>query len=412
MSDVACHHRHLRRRRRPGAPQAAARALQPARRRPAAAEIRDRRRRPQGDDRRGVSRRSPRTASRSSRAAPIDEQAWADIRAVAVLRQRAEIDGEQGLRAARRAARHRSSTSAACRQPHLLPGASRPSLFVPTVKQLAARPLRRPAATVRSARLIVEKPIGHDLRQRLRDQRRDRRGVRRAADLPDRSLPRQGDRPEHPGPALRQQHLRAAVQPEIRRPRADHGGRGRRRRHAGRLLRAGRRAARHGAEPHAAAAVAGGDGAAALARRRRRSATRSWRSSAVAAADSRRGVDAQVVRGQYVARRRRRRPGYRDEKGVDPTSRTETFVALQVFIDNWRWCGRPVLPAHRQAAAQARERDLDPPEGACRRSSSTPIPARRSSRTSSSIRIQPDEGFCAGHQLASVPGPHVRRHRR
>lgn len=34
-------------------------------------------------------------------------------------------------------------------------------------------------------------------------------------------------------------------------------------------------------------------------------------------------------------------PGYTDEKGVSPTSTTETYVALKVFIDNWRWAGVP-----------------------------------------------------------------------
>lgn len=40
-----------------------------------------------------------------------------------------------------------------------------------------------------------------------------------------------------------------------------------------------------------------------------------------------------VVRGQYV--------GYRDVPGVHEESDTETFVALKVEIDNWRWAGVP-----------------------------------------------------------------------
>ena len=40
-----------------------------------------------------------------------------------------------------------------------------------------------------------------------------------------------------------------------------------------------------------------------------------------------------VVRGQYL--------GYRDEPGVDPESETETFIALEGRIDNWRWAGVP-----------------------------------------------------------------------
>jgi glucose-6-phosphate 1-dehydrogenase len=40
-----------------------------------------------------------------------------------------------------------------------------------------------------------------------------------------------------------------------------------------------------------------------------------------------------VVRGQYI--------GYRDEQGVAHDSDTETFIALKVGIDNWRWAGVP-----------------------------------------------------------------------
>jgi glucose-6-phosphate 1-dehydrogenase len=40
-----------------------------------------------------------------------------------------------------------------------------------------------------------------------------------------------------------------------------------------------------------------------------------------------------VVRGQYA--------GYRDEEGVAAGSETETFVAIEAFVDNWRWEGVP-----------------------------------------------------------------------
>jgi glucose-6-phosphate 1-dehydrogenase len=42
---------------------------------------------------------------------------------------------------------------------------------------------------------------------------------------------------------------------------------------------------------------------------------------------------ADLVRGQYV--------GYRDEPGVVPDSDTETFVAVRLEIDSWRWAGVP-----------------------------------------------------------------------
>jgi glucose-6-phosphate 1-dehydrogenase len=50
-----------------------------------------------------------------------------------------------------------------------------------------------------------------------------------------------------------------------------------------------------------------------------------------------------VVRGQYTPGtvEGQRVPGYRQEPGVNPSSRTETFVAMQLQIDNWRWAGVP-----------------------------------------------------------------------
>ncbi|MBM3110451.1 glucose-6-phosphate dehydrogenase [Pseudomonas sp. P66] len=49
------------------------------------------------------------------------------------------------------------------------------------------------------------------------------------------------------------------------------------------------------------------------------------------------------VRGQYTAGKQGRKkvPGYREEPRVDAQSETETFVALKVMIDNWRWVGVP-----------------------------------------------------------------------
>jgi glucose-6-phosphate 1-dehydrogenase len=51
-----------------------------------------------------------------------------------------------------------------------------------------------------------------------------------------------------------------------------------------------------------------------------------------------------VVRGQYAPGSvdGKKLAGYRDEMGVNPKSRTETFVAMRVLIDNWRWAGVPI----------------------------------------------------------------------
>ncbi len=60
-----------------------------------------------------------------------------------------------------------------------------------------------------------------------------------------------------------------------------------------------------------------------------------------------------VVRGQYTAGEIEGVPvpGYREEEGVDPRSTVETFVAMRLDIDNWRWAGVPfyVRTGKRQA---------------------------------------------------------------
>src|SRR5260370_24431952 len=54
-------------------------------------------------------------------------------------------------------------------------------------------------------------------------------------------------------------------------------------------------------------------------------------------------VAKQVVRGQYFAGTIDGKlvPGYRQEPKVKPDSNVETFVALKLFVDNWRWSGVP-----------------------------------------------------------------------
>ena len=54
-------------------------------------------------------------------------------------------------------------------------------------------------------------------------------------------------------------------------------------------------------------------------------------------------VPKNVIRGQYGTStiRGEKVPGYREERGVPFDSRTETYVAMKFFIDNWRWGGVP-----------------------------------------------------------------------
>jgi glucose-6-phosphate 1-dehydrogenase len=54
-------------------------------------------------------------------------------------------------------------------------------------------------------------------------------------------------------------------------------------------------------------------------------------------------VPDQVIRGQYTSSLIRNEfvEGYRNEKDVAPDSRTETYVAIKFYINNWRWGGVP-----------------------------------------------------------------------
>jgi glucose-6-phosphate 1-dehydrogenase len=99
-------------------------------------------------------------------------------------------------------------------------------------------------------------------------------------------------------------------------------------------------------------------------------------------------------------------PGYRDERGVDSHSSTETFVALEVFIDNWRWSGVPFfLRTGKRLPKRASEISIH-------LKNVPPIlfnanPAAPLDPNVLSIRIQPDEGFSLGIS-SKIPGPRLR----
>jgi glucose-6-phosphate 1-dehydrogenase len=54
-------------------------------------------------------------------------------------------------------------------------------------------------------------------------------------------------------------------------------------------------------------------------------------------------VSTNTMRGQYLESNYegRKHVAYREEPGVDPNSRTETYAAIKFFIDNWRWADVP-----------------------------------------------------------------------
>ncbi len=114
-----------------------------------------------------------------------------------------------------------------------------------------------------------------------------------------------------------------------------------------------------------------------------------------------------AVRGQYgpgwIAGDRV--PGYREEKGVDPGSNTDTFVAMRVMIDNWRWSGTPFyLRTGKRLPRRATE-------VAIQFKQAPHLPFATSAVESAApnlliLRIQPDEGASLRF-LAKVPGPQI-----
>ncbi len=119
-------------------------------------------------------------------------------------------------------------------------------------------------------------------------------------------------------------------------------------------------------------------------------------------------VDHQVVRAQYTAGFDMGAPvpGYRAEPGVAPGSRTETFVALQTFVDNWRWAGVPFfLRTGKRLPKRASEISvhLKPvPQILFNAEGLAPLDPNVLT-----VRIQPDEGFAFGIS-SKIPGPQVR----
>ena len=119
------------------------------------------------------------------------------------------------------------------------------------------------------------------------------------------------------------------------------------------------------------------------------------------------GVDQIAVRGQYGPGyvNSRSVPGYRQEKGVAPDSTTETYVALRLLVDNWRWAGVPFyLRTGKRLAATVSEIAITfhrTPHMIFRRDPSGVAP------NVLLIRIQPDEGI-ALTVIAKTPGPDMK----
>ena len=118
-------------------------------------------------------------------------------------------------------------------------------------------------------------------------------------------------------------------------------------------------------------------------------------------------VDASALRAQYGPGfiNNRQVPGYRQERGVKPDSATETFAALRLEIDNWRWAGVPFyLQTGKRMAKRVSEiviRFRRTPHMIFRRGDVSVEPNLLV------IRIQPDEGISLIVE-AKEPGPDLR----
>jgi len=118
-------------------------------------------------------------------------------------------------------------------------------------------------------------------------------------------------------------------------------------------------------------------------------------------------VGTHVIRGQYGpgAIAGKAVAGYREENGVDPTSKTETYVALKIRVDNWRWADVPIyvrvgkrLP---KSGTEISVHFKKAPQVLFNRESDA------SDQNVLVIRIQPDEGISLRMQ-AKVPGTSFR----
>ena len=120
-----------------------------------------------------------------------------------------------------------------------------------------------------------------------------------------------------------------------------------------------------------------------------------------------RKIDEVALRGQYGPGfvEGKAVVGYRQEKGVAPDSRTDTYAALRLLVDNWRWAGVPFyLRTGKRMAKRVSEiaiRFHRTPHMIFHRDPSGVEPNELV------IRIQPDEGM-ALTVAAKTPGPELK----
>jgi glucose-6-phosphate 1-dehydrogenase len=108
-----------------------------------------------------------------------------------------------------------------------------------------------------------------------------------------------------------------------------------------------------------------------------------------------------VIRGQYAPGKvgDKMVAGYRDEPNVSKTSRTETFVAMTVLIDNWRWAGVPFyLRTGKRLAKRTTEIMIE-----FKKAPHIVFREKEVNPNRLVLNIQPDEGICVSFG-AKKPG--------
>ena len=112
-----------------------------------------------------------------------------------------------------------------------------------------------------------------------------------------------------------------------------------------------------------------------------------------------------VVRGQYGAGVLKGKPvpGYREEPAVAPDSGTETYVALRLEIDNWRWAGVPFyIRTGKRMTTRQTEIVIQFKQAPYALFRNTPVD--RMPPNTMVLHIQPSEGITL-NLSAKVPGP-------
>src|SRR5258708_21856035 len=115
-----------------------------------------------------------------------------------------------------------------------------------------------------------------------------------------------------------------------------------------------------------------------------------------------------AVRGQYGEGHNggEHAAAYRAEPDVSPSSTTETFAALKLKIDNWRWADVPFyLRTGKRLQKRATEIAIQFRRAPFQLFRNTPVESLRTNRLV--IHIQPDEGITLRFG-AKVPGPIMR----